>query len=217
MNISWFLVVELLCKITNRCWYGAVPNLGCRCCFWMTWMLDHIGVWVTRRLTPGLLLLLLCKTAVPVLYGIELEDVSLLDVGLLCAAPDRIMVLFGLFSILRTVIAGSHCKWYCWLSGAGVGNWVVFFVAGWPIVVVFIKLPIVFWAGLGCCGRSHLTPMADLICRLRPFSLVILPISVGVSASCADLICSRHVMLMLLLMWTQHWRKCSCFCRSQLG
>ncbi|GMH29907.1 hypothetical protein Nepgr_031750 [Nepenthes gracilis] len=83
-----------------------------------------------------------------------------------------------------------------------------FFVAGWPIVGVFIKLPIVFWAGFSWLWPISFDTVADLICRPRPIYLVILPISVGVSASFADLICSRRVMLMLLLTWTQHWLKC---------
>ncbi|GMH31817.1 hypothetical protein Nepgr_033661 [Nepenthes gracilis] len=91
---------------------------------------------------------LLCKAAITVLYGYELDDVSTL------------------------LVTGF------------------FFVAGQPIVVVFIKLPVVFWAGLVCCGRSHLTPAADLICRFETVLFGNFAISIGVSASCAVLICS---------------------------
>ncbi|GMH12864.1 hypothetical protein Nepgr_014705 [Nepenthes gracilis] len=86
-----------------------------------------------------------------------------------------------------------------------VGNGLFLCGSGRPIVGDFIKLPIVFWAGLVGCGRSHLTPVADLICRLRQISLVILPISVGVSASFADLICSGVLVPIAGLCCDQKW------------
>ncbi|GMH32020.1 hypothetical protein Nepgr_033864 [Nepenthes gracilis] len=98
---------------------------------------------------------------VPVFFGNELED------GVQCAAPDRIMVLFGLFSILRTVTGLFPCGWLAdrrRLHQIADRLWGRFSLK-WPF-------------SFDTCGRPHLPPETDLAAGGVPvcWLLLVLPV-----------------------------------------
>ncbi|GMH24773.1 hypothetical protein Nepgr_026616 [Nepenthes gracilis] len=103
---------------------------------------------------------------VPVFFGNELED------GVLCAAPDRIMVLFGLFNILRTLADRRQ------LHQIADRLWGRFSLK-WPF-------------SFDTCGRPHLPPETNLAAGGVPVCWLLLVLPVDETCELLILVLEHH-------------------------